>query len=148
MSLTILDLRKEWRGLRAPELAAVTGDWEASFVTPLRHLAPAGLGLIGLPKWYGKRLRLDDGRIKGVNLLRTDQGLGETLPMEVSLGLSLTDDLPAIVVTYVPGSRKPWPWVRDELRLRQDGSLLGMTYVDLPGVRALGGTPFVLDRQG
>ena len=150
MSLSILALRREWRQLDAPAPDQLPGDWEASFTSPLRRIAPLGLGLIGLPDWYGKRLRVDDGRLKGVNLVRSSSeasGLTEVLPMEIAWGLSLSDQRPAVVVTYVPGSRRPWPWVRDELRLRPDGTMSGMTYVDQPVVRAVGGTPFILTRR-
>ena len=46
-----------------------------------------------------------------------------------------------------PDSRKPWPWVVDELRVLDAGTLVGMTIVDVPGPRALGGTPFLLHRD-
>jgi len=143
---SVLSLRRAWSDLRAPGPAEVLGDLEASFVRPLRAVAPRGLGLIGLRRWYGKRFRASGTGLTGVNLVVRDEGLVETLPMSVDLGPSLADGRPTLVVTYAAGSPRPWPWVRDELRAAPDGSLVGMTYVDVPGLRALGGTPFLLRR--
>lgn len=141
---TLLGLKRAWSGLEVPLLGDLEGDHEASFVAPLRTVAPAGLGLVGLPKWFGKRIRAAGHPEAGVNLLRTPSGLVETMPMELRLGPSLADGQTCVVVTYPAKTRKPWPWVRDELRLLHDGRLLGMTYVDLPLLRAAGGTPFIL----
>lgn len=143
---TLLGLKRAWSGLETPLLGDLEGDHEASFVPPLTTIAPAGLGLIGLPKWFGKRIRPAGAPEAGVNLLRTSTGLVETMPMEVRLGPSLADGQTCVVVTYPEKTRKPWPWVRDELRLLPDGRLLGMTYVDLPILRATGGTPFILTK--
>lgn len=147
MSHTVLSLRRTWSSLQAPALDSLAGDWEAEFVAPLRTVAPVGLGWIGLPRWYGKRLRADSGTLTGTNLLRTPTGLTETLPMEVALELSRIDAHPAVVVSYARGSRKPWPWVVDELRTLDDDTVLGMTVVDLPVLRRAGGTPFLLRRR-
>ncbi|MBC9731619.1 hypothetical protein [Nocardioides marmotae] len=146
---TLRSLRRAWSGLRplAPEevLATSVGDLRASFVAPLGRVAPRGLALVGLRDWHGKRFRADDrGSVTGVNLVRRGGALEETMPMVVTLGVSLVDDLPALLVTYPPSTRKPWPWVRDELRGLPDGTVVGMTVVDLPGLRAAGGMPFLL----
>lgn len=144
MSPTILSLRKEWSALAAPRLVDVRGDLEASFVAPLTRVAPVGLGLMGLPRWFGKRFEMDGDQLLGRNLVRAEDGLEETLPMTAALGPSWADDRPAMVVSYAPTSPRPWRWVRDELRLRPDGSMVGMTFVGLPLLRRLGGTPFLL----
>ena len=144
MNQSVRSLRRSWSDLRPLAPADVLGDLAASFVPPLRTVAPKGLGLIGLRHWYGKRFRLDGTAVVGVNLVRRGGALVETLPMTVQLGLSLADGLPALVVSYPPAAPRPWPWVRDELRAGPDGTVVGMTYVDLPGLRRLGGTPFLL----
>lgn len=146
MTHTLVSLRRAWRSLELPDLRGLQGDWEAEFVTPLRRVAPAGLGLVGLPRWYGKRLVVEAGRGRGTNLLRSPSGLEETLPMQVATGLSCIDDHPAVIVSYAAGSRRPWPWVVDELRQLDADTLVGMTVVDLPVLRGLGGTPFLLRR--
>lgn len=147
MTDTVLSLRRTWSELTTPSPEELVGDWEAGFVAPLRRAAPVGLGLVGLPRWYGKRFRHVADRVEGVNLLRSGAGLEETMPMSLTLGLSLIDGLPTLVVSYAPGTRRPWPWVRDELRERPGGSLVGMTVVDLPVLRRTGGTPFLLERR-
>lgn len=144
MTHSVRSLRRAWSGLRAVAPAEVLGDLEASFVPPLRTVAPRGLGLVGLRHWHGKRFRRDGSAVVGVNLVRRGGVLVETLPMTVQLGVSLADGLPALVVDYPASSPRPWPWVRDELRAGPDGTVVGMTFVDLPGLRLLGGTPFLL----
>ncbi|WP_101523006.1 hypothetical protein [Nocardioides houyundeii] len=148
MSPNIVSLRREWSTLMAPAPTDLVGDLQASFVAPLKHVAPAGLGLIGLPRWHGKRFHLEGERLVGVNLLRAERPgeLRETLPMTAMLSASWADGLPAVAVSYAADAPRPWRWVRDELRVRPDGSYLGMTFVGLPGLKALGGTPFLLRR--
>ncbi|MFC6152498.1 FAD-dependent oxidoreductase [Nocardioides yefusunii] len=142
--------RRAWSGLDPVRVADLVGDHEASFLAPLTRVAPRGLALVGLPRWYGKRIALDaDGHAHGVNLLRARVGGGveEVMPMVLRDGVSLIDGLPVGVVEYAPGTRKPWPWVRDELRRLDAETVLGMTVVDVWGLRALGGTPFLLHRR-
>lgn len=146
MSHTLTSLRRAWPALGAPGVGDLTGDWQAEFVAPLRTVAPAGLGLVGLRRWFGKRLVAEAGRGRGTNLVRTPAGLAETLPMQLATGLSRIDARPVVVVSYAPGSRKPWPWVVDELRVLDHDTLVGMTVVDVPVLRGLGGTPFLLRR--
>ncbi len=147
---TVLGLARAWAELPAPDLASlrveVAGDLRASFGRPLTRLAPAGLGLIGLPRWQGKRFRAGTGEgLAGVNLVRRRDGaLAEVLPMRAAIGPSLADGRPAVVVAYAADAPRPWCWVRDELRQRPDGTLLGMTWVDVPLLRRLPGTPFLL----
>lgn len=149
----VLDLVREWGDLPAPDLdslrAEVAGDLRASFVRPLRRLAPLGLGVLGLPRWQGKRFRADGAGLAGVNVVRRRDGrLAETLPMRAVLGASLADGRPAVVVAYAADAPRPWRWVRDELRLRPDGTLLAMTWVDAPLLRRAPGTPFLLTPGG
>jgi cholesterol oxidase len=142
-------LRRTWSGLAAPALDDVVGVLRAEFVTPLRHIAPAGLGLVGLPGWHGKRFAWSGpAELSGVNLVRSRNGTGvleERLRMRAVLGEGLADGRPAAVVTYAADGPRPWRWVRDELRFRSDGVLVGMSYVDRPVLRR-GGLPFLLRR--
>ena len=52
-------LRRLWDALPAPSPEDLLGSHRAVFVgpPPLRRMAPAALGLIGLPDWFGKRFR-------------------------------------------------------------------------------------------
>ena len=142
-------LIRAWSSLPAPALEDVQGDLRAAFVAPLRHLAPAGLGLVGLPRWHGKRFaRSGSGELTGINLVRARDGseaFEERLPMRAVLGTGLADGLPAVVVTYPADGPRPWRWIRDELRVGDDGALVGMSYVDRPLLRR-GGLPFLLHR--
>ncbi|GAA3543916.1 hypothetical protein [Nocardioides daeguensis] len=146
MTPTLASVRRSWSDLRPLAAEDALGDLEASFVAPLRHLAPRGLALIGLRRWYGKRFRDEGGTLTGINLVRRGEQLVETLPMQVRPAASLVDGLPVLAVTYPASSRRPWPWVRDELRVAEDGTIVGMTFVDVPVLRRLGGTPFLLTR--
>lgn len=143
------DLRRTWSTLDAPELADVIGDLEASFVgAPLRTIAPRGLALVGLPRWWGKRFTpgADAAALDGINLVRRSHGSGlaETLPMTARIGPSLADGAPALVISYAADAPRPWRWIRDEARPWGDGTLLAMTFVDARGLRRAPGTPFVL----
>lgn len=141
----VVGLVRAWSGLPAPALEDVVGDLCAEFVTPLRRLAPLGLGLVGLPRWHGKRFApTGPGELAGINLLRAPGGgFEERLPMRAVLGAGLADGRPAVIVTYAADAPRPWRWVRDELRVLDDGVLVGMSYVDRPLLRR-GGLPFLL----
>jgi hypothetical protein len=131
-----------FRGLSAPALGALTGDFEASFVGPawFRSLSRAGVSMGGLPGWFGKRF---DGEGQGMNLLRRDGALATVMPMEVRLEASRLDGAPVAAVHYALGTRLPWPYVIDELRVWEGSTLLGMTLLDVPGLRGVG-LPFLL----
>ena len=145
----VLALVRAWSSLPAPALDDVVGTLRADFVAPLRHVAPVGLRLVGLPRWHGKRFAPSaPGELAGVNLVRVRGGSGsleERLPMRAVAGVGLADGLPAVVVTYAADGPRPWRWVRDELRVGPDGVLVGMSYVDRPLLRR-GGLPFLLHR--
>lgn len=143
---TVRTLSRAWPALRPLRPEEVVGDLRASFVRPLRRVAPRGLGLVGLRHWHGKRFRVSDGVVGGVNLVRRGGALVEVLPMTLRVAASLADGRPTLVVGYPPDSPRPWRWVRDELREAPDGTVVGMTYVDLPGLRR-SGTPFLLERE-
>lgn len=142
-------LRRLWGALPAPALDDLAGSHRAVFVGPgpIRALAPAGLGLIGLPDWYGKRFDLSSEGLTGMNLLRGkdyDGHLVEYLAMSARVEPSVLDGSPVVVSTYGQGAPLPWRYVRDEFRLLAPGLLLGMAVLDRPLARGLG-TPFVLE---
>ena len=141
----VLTLLHQWSDLPAPSLDDLVGTWRAEFVAPLRHVAPVGLGLIGLPRWYGKRFEWDGDGLAGVNLLNAKGGgFEERLPMRATLGVSAKDGQPAGVITYAADAPRPWRWIRDEVRVVSDRSMVGLTFVaHLP---ASGGQPFMLRR--
>jgi cholesterol oxidase len=142
----IVTLRREWAHLPAPSLDEMVGDLEASFVAPLQRVAPAGLGLVGLPRWYGKRFRREGDLLRGMNLVGTSNGLQERLPMTARPEASRIDGRDVVAVTYADNAPLPWRWIRDELRAAPDGSIVAVTLISARGVDRLGGLPFVLTR--
>ncbi|MFA9270400.1 MAG: hypothetical protein ACEQSX_06535 [Baekduiaceae bacterium] len=140
-------LLARFRALGAPDLAALAGTHEAVFVGPaaLRRAAPMSIALAGMPAWYGKRFDPDGAR--GINLLRGhDDELEERNPMTAAIAPSWLDGAPAIVVSYAPDAPRPWRWVRDEFRVADSDTLLGLTFAVSPRLRALA-APFTLERR-
>lgn len=140
----LVALRRRWRGLAAPAVEEVAGEWRASFVGPgwLRWAGPRGVGALGLPGWEGKRFELEeDGGLAGTNLVRG----GTRLEMAAGLDASAVDGRPAIVVAYGDAAPLPWRHVRDELRRLDDRRLLAMSLLDVPG-GGRGALPFLLTR--
>lgn len=137
-----------WRQ-RFAGLPPVTGPvspcfFRAGFVGPawLCRIAPGAVALGGLPGWAGKRFTTPG---LAVNVLEGGDGLREVMPMRVAQGVSLLDDRPALVLIYGAGSPLLWRRVRDELRVLDAERWLGMTVIDVPGLRRLG-WPFLLTR--
>jgi cholesterol oxidase len=141
-------LKKLWAALPAPAPGDLVGSHRAVFVGPelLRRISPQGLGLIGLPGWFGKKFEIGPEGLKGVNLLRAgpEQPFGEYLEMTAAVESSVIDGAPVLVSTYGPYAPLPWRHVRDEFRLLGPGQLLGMAVIDRPFLRGFG-TPFVLE---
>jgi cholesterol oxidase len=144
-------LRRLWGALPAPDPEMLEGSHRAVFVgpTPARALAPAVLAMAGLPDWYGKRFRFEEGAAKdvltGMNLLRNRDELVEHLEMRAAIEPSALDGAPVLVSTYPGAAPLPWRHVRDEFRLLAPGLLLGMAVFDQPLARRIG-TPFALEQ--
>ena len=96
-----------------------------------------------MPGWYGKRFV--DAQA-AVNLRRRGEQLLELLPMRYSAQPSWLDGQPCVALDYSQATRRPWRWVRDELRQLDPQHCLCLTFVDLPGLRRLG-FPFLLVRE-
>jgi cholesterol oxidase len=147
-------LARLWAALPAPALDDLLGSHRAVFVGPgpLRRISPRGLGLIGLPDWFGKRFEagpsgLQGVDLRGVNLLRGDgseSGFVEYLEMKACVEPSVIDGAPVVVSTYGEAAPLPWRHVRDEFRLLGPGQLLGMAVFDRPAFRRAG-MPFLLE---
>ena len=142
-------LKRLWGALPAPAEEDLTGTHRAIFVGPgpVKLIAPSGLGLIGLPDWFGKRFESGPDGLRGVNLLRRSDGddeLTEYLDMEAALEPSVLDGAPVLVSTYGADAPLPWRYVRDEFRLLGPGQLLGLAVLDRPVARRIG-MPFVLE---
>jgi hypothetical protein len=133
-------LRRKWRELPEPPLDAMQGLFEGEFVGPraVRAAFGNGLALFGMRGWHGKRF---DSPTQGINRLKDGTGF----PMYAEIAPSYADGRKAIVATYGDAERPPFRWIRDEFRELDDDTLLGLSFVDAPGLRRLG-TPFLLRR--
>lgn len=129
--------------LAVPEIPALAGTYRGSFVGPgwVRALAGPALVLGGLPGWWGKRF---DGEAEGTNLLQRGGKIEHAVPIHLQSRPSLIDGRPAVAVLYPGASPWPLPWLRDELRLLDDRSLLGMTMLALAGLHRFP-FPFLLE---
>lgn len=130
---------------KVPDAAFRHGFFRASFVGPFwyRIAGFPSVHLSGLPHWQGKKFLTPDS---ATNILRQGEGTVQALSMTVVAGTSLTDGKPGVALHY--GKEAPFPWrhVRDELRVLDERTLLGMTRVDLPILRHFA-FPFLLERE-
>jgi hypothetical protein len=145
-------LQRAFRDAPAPELAAFVGLHEGEFVGPtwLRCAATLTLCLFGMPGWSGKAFRprkTDADALEGENLVRRQGRLVPSIPVRARIAPSGVDGRPALVLSYPPDARFPWPRVRDELRPLDERTLLGLTF-GVP-LAPRGGAPFLLrHREG
>lgn len=132
-----------YAALQPPAEEQMPGFWKARFVGPawLRVVAPPGLGLVGLSRWWGKHF-IPEGH--GENLVQRDAGVQDTLPFTWSVEPSRLDGRLSVVVRYPESSHLPWRWVVDELRQVDAQILLGMSLLRMGPRLAL---PFILERS-
>lgn len=137
---SLSDLRRRWRELPEPRLDAMAGTFDGEFAgpPPVRAAFANGLALFGMRGWHGKRF---DTPASGVNRLAHGTGF----PMYAHIEPSFADGRDAIVAVYGDRERMPFRWLRDEFRELDDDTLLGLSFVDAPGLRRVG-TPFLLHR--
>jgi hypothetical protein len=141
-------LQSAFRAAPEPTVDDLVGEHEAEFVGPawLRAAAPLTMRLLGMPGWCGKRFDPDsgDGILRGVNRVRRGGVVSDSIPIAARLDASRMDGRAALVITYPPEARFPWPRVRDEFRPFGAGTLLGITF-GIP-LSPPGGTPFLMHR--
>ena len=136
-------LREAFSALERPRTAQLRGRYAAELIGPgwLRRLAPPTLAATGLAHWWGKDF---DGNGTASNLVRSDNGhLDTRLETRLVWARSPIDGHPGLLLRYAPDAPLPWRYVVDEVRLLDDGALLGMTMVDVPALRRLP-MPFLL----
>lgn len=90
--------------------------------------------MTGFGGWMGKQF-LGEGR--AANQFQTKAGIELRFPMTLARAPSRLDGIDTLVLNYPADARAPWCWVTDELRRMDDGSILGMTFVDAPLVKHL-----------
>lgn len=141
---SIANYRKLFGSLPAPASQSLVGRYRAEFVGPawLRWLAPRGLVLAGLGGWWGKELN----QLHGNNLVLRRGRLQNTMPVTLQTQASAQDGQPCVAVLYSQQSPWPWPYVVDELRVLGPSTLLGLTYLNLPGWQKQA-LPFVLHHE-
>lgn len=109
----------------------------------MRASARPTLNLTGLPNWQGKRFLTPH---TATNVLLSKQGKVDALNMTLTAVTSYVDGKSGLALTYGSDAPAPWRWVRDELRMVDNNTILAITYVDLPILR-LFPFPFVLQRE-
>lgn len=138
-------LRQLFATLPAPDAGFRHGFFRASFVGPFWYRIGGfpSVHLSGLPYWQGKKFLTPD---TATNILKKGDGTVEALSMTVATVPSLIDGQPVVALLY--GKEAPFPWrhVRDELRVIDERTLLGITKVDLPILRHFA-FPFLLERE-
>lgn len=118
--------------LHAPSLSALVGEFQGEFIGPswLRRIAAPGLKLAGLGNWWGKRFTIDG---QATNLVVEGGQILPSFPVIPDLASSRLDNRPAVLLSYPQSATPfPWPYIVDELRVLDEISLLGMTYLNRP----------------
>lgn len=142
---SLRELTQLFATLNPPDAAFRHGFFRASFVGPAWYRVGGfpGVHLAGLPHWQGKKFLTAD---TATNILRRGEGTVQALSMTVVAGASQVDGKPGVALHY--GKEAPFPWrhVRDELRVIDERTLLGITRVDLPILRHFA-FPFLLERE-
>lgn len=143
--LSLARLRQVFGSLPAPPLSMRSGFYRARFIGPwwLRWFGPLGVALGGLPGWQGKHFLTPD---HATNVLQRRGIRTERLQLHCTEGPSPMDGRPSVLLDYGARAPCPWRWVRDELRALDAHRLLGMTVIDVPGLRGRM-FPFLLERQ-
>ena len=140
--LSLFDFPGYFSSLEAPRAEALQGLFKGSFVGPgwLRELAGPLLVITRMGRWLGKDI---DAGGRALNLVRTDGGIVQKLPMQLLEQESLIDGKPGLALSYEASNPFPWPFIVDELRSIQPDLVLGMTITRLGPLARLP-LPFVL----
>lgn len=137
-------LAKLFSGLESADENKSVGVYEAEFIGPwwYRNTAGVSVGLVGLPRWKGKRIC---GKGNAINLLAKKASVEEFVPMRVAAQISRLDRRASLVLTYPDDSPFLLRYFIDELRQLDENTILAMTIVDLPLLKYLP-FPFLLHR--
>ena len=143
------DLQTTFRHAGQPRLDMLVGTHQAWVAGPpwLRAATQQLLDRTGMPGWWGKQFDAAEpgtSVLVGRTLTGPPPGLSSSLPMTARAGPSRLDGRPALLLGYPPEAGRLWRAVADEVRVVEDGLLIGLSFVDalpLPW-----GLPFLLRR--
>lgn len=142
---SLKDIRKVFNQLPLASEQYRSGFFQASFIGPwwLRLSAKPSISLSGLSGWLGKKFINSN---TATNILKNKSGLIEKFQMSCQTGNSLVDGKTCIYLDYGKTAPIPWRWIKDEMRVLDDQTLLCMTIIDLPLLRKFS-FPFLLRRE-
>ena len=125
---SLSSFRTLYHRLEMPRADSLAGTHKSEFVGPgwLRRIAGPGLIPLGLGGWWGKKF---NSQGQGTNIVQRRGTLLTIMPVRLVEMASLIDGDMTLAITYEPDSRLPWPWIIDEVRRLDEGTLLGMTLV-------------------
>jgi hypothetical protein len=130
--------------LPIPEADSLPGKYHGTFVGPawLRIGVKPALLITGLGGWWGKEIFQDGAAI---NIVLRNRKLSRRFPMKVICGKSVLDGQNGLALRYQKGNPFPWMFIVDEIRRIDEITLLGMSQLNIPGLRWLA-LPFVLQK--
>jgi hypothetical protein len=130
--------------LDPPDIHDLVGVYEAAITGPswLRMGAGPSLALSGLGDWWGKEFTLQGG----ANLVLREEKFQRKFPFQITIADSAIDGKAAISLRYPADCPFPWPHISEEIREIETGRWLGLTLIDLVGLRRMA-LPFLLERR-
>jgi hypothetical protein len=143
-SMSLHQFRDFFNTLANPEPASLSGIYRATFVGPgwLRASAGPALALTGLGGWWGKEIHTDG---TAINIVLRAGKFSKRFRMKFVNKRSFIDGRDGLALHYQPGNPFPWMFIVDEIRRVDGKTLLGMTIVNLRGLRSLA-LPFTLEK--
>ena len=144
---SLLELRRRFRRLPAPELTEIAGVYAGSFPPPAAYglACRSAMAATGLPGWRGKRFAEPAPGATEADVFNLVRRGREVKPLRARIASSFGDGAPALVCTYRPRETPPYRWIRDEFRRWDERTLLALSFLDVPLLRGPG-LPFVLRR--
>lgn len=131
--------------LSIPQANSLPGRYHDTFVGPawLRIAVKPALLITGLGGWWGKEI-FQDGT--AINIVLRNGKLSRCFPMKVICGKSVLDRQNGLALRYQKGNPFPWMFIIDEIRRIDEITLLGMSRLNIPGLRWFA-IPFVLQKS-
>ena len=137
--------RNLFASLDVPDVNHLAGKYKGTFVGPawVRWLVKPLLWITGLGGWWGKDV---DASGKAINIVLRKGKFPTHFPMEFIREKSQIDGTLGMTLYYQKGNPFPWMFIVDEMRQLDEITLLGMSHLNIPGLRWFA-LPFVLQKQ-